>query len=294
MPNPLDEKLARFEELERRLVDPETLSNPSQYTAVARERGSLATLATKYRAFKNLNSQIRETLEMLNGPDPEMRELAEGEIDRLKAERESIWTELLDMTIGGDGQIGKSMRGRAHLPPSKQTVGCAAESWSLDRIKDVKNAAGVTVNDVVLAMCAGALTTYLTENNAMPDAPLIAMVPVNLRTANDADGGNVASAVLCNLATNVDDPAQRLQVDDGDTRQPAHLGVDVPRQRQVEDDQRPALPSGHGGGHVLVRHHRAGRLGREVFLRQYAALEMGQAGLYYNGSIRIGYASVLR
>ncbi|HTY29418.1 MAG TPA: wax ester/triacylglycerol synthase family O-acyltransferase [Mycobacterium sp.] len=89
---------------------------------------------------------------------------------------------------------------------------CAAQSWSLDRIKDVKNAAGVTVNDVVLAMCAGALQRYLTENNAMPDAPLIAMVPVNLRTANDADGGNVASAVLCNLATNVEDPAERLAV----------------------------------------------------------------------------------
>ena len=78
MPNPLDEKLARFEELERRLVDPETLANPSQLTAVAREHGSLAKLATKYRRFKNLNSQIREALEMIKGPDPEMRELAEA------------------------------------------------------------------------------------------------------------------------------------------------------------------------------------------------------------------------
>src|SRR5262245_11293828 len=75
---------------------------------------------------------------------------------------------------------------------------CAAQSWSLDRIKVVKNAAGVTVNDIVLAMCAGALRSYLTEQDAMPDAPLTAMVPVNLRTENDADGGNVASAVLCN------------------------------------------------------------------------------------------------
>ena len=87
---------------------------------------------------------------------------------------------------------------------------CAAQSWSLERIKGVKDAAGVTVNDVVLAMCAGALRAYLTEQEAMPDAPLIAMVPVNLRTAADADGGNVASAVLCNLATDLDDPAQRL------------------------------------------------------------------------------------
>jgi peptide chain release factor 1 len=102
MANPLDEKLARFEELERRLVDPETLGNPSQLTAVAREHGSLAKLATKYRCFKNLNSQIRDTFEMLNGPDVEMHEMAAAEIDQLKAEREAIWTELLDMTIGGE------------------------------------------------------------------------------------------------------------------------------------------------------------------------------------------------
>jgi WS/DGAT/MGAT family acyltransferase len=87
---------------------------------------------------------------------------------------------------------------------------CAAQSWSLDRIKAVKNAAGVTVNDVVLAMCAGALKSYLIENDALPDAPLVAMVPVNLRTARDTDGGNVASAVLCTLATDLEDPARRL------------------------------------------------------------------------------------
>ncbi len=87
---------------------------------------------------------------------------------------------------------------------------CAADSWSLDRIKDVRKAAGATVNDVVLAMCAGALRRYLIEQDAIPDAPLVAMVPVNLRTENDTDGGNVASAVLCNLATHLDDPARRL------------------------------------------------------------------------------------
>jgi WS/DGAT/MGAT family acyltransferase len=87
---------------------------------------------------------------------------------------------------------------------------CAAQSWSLERIKNVKNAAGVTVNDVVLAMCAGALRGYLSDQNALPDAPLIAMVPVSLRTEDDADGGNVVAGVLCNLATHLGDPAKRL------------------------------------------------------------------------------------
>ncbi len=102
MPNPLDEKLSRFEELERRLVDPEVLANPAQLTAVAREHGSLAKLATKYRRFKNLNAQISDAMEMAKGSDADMRELAEAELFELKAERESYWNDLLDMTIGGE------------------------------------------------------------------------------------------------------------------------------------------------------------------------------------------------
>ena len=65
----------------------------------------------------------------------------------------------------------------------------AAQSWPLERIRNIKAAAGVTVNDVVLAMCAGALRGYLIEQNALPDAPLIAMVPVSLRSeAEDRHG----------------------------------------------------------------------------------------------------------
>ena len=50
-------------------------------------------------------------------------------------------------------------------------------------------------------MCAGALRSYLIDLNALPDTPLIAMVPVNVRTENDPGGGNAVSTVLCNLAT---------------------------------------------------------------------------------------------
>jgi diacylglycerol O-acyltransferase len=88
----------------------------------------------------------------------------------------------------------------------------AAQSWSLERIRSVKTASGTTINDVVLAMCAGALRGYLAEQNALPDSPLIAMVPVSLRTEAEADaGGNMVGIVLCNLATDIDDPAKRLE-----------------------------------------------------------------------------------
>ncbi len=97
----LEQKLARFEELEKQLIDPQVLTNPPMMAAVAREHGSLAKLATKYRRFKELNAQIADTVEMVAGPDPEMRELAEAELPELKAERETYWNDLLDMTIGG-------------------------------------------------------------------------------------------------------------------------------------------------------------------------------------------------
>jgi WS/DGAT/MGAT family acyltransferase len=87
----------------------------------------------------------------------------------------------------------------------------AAQSWSLERIKAVKEAAGVTVNDVVLAMSSGALRDYLIDQNALPDEPLTAMVPVNLREDGDDSGGNMVGTFLCNLATNIDDPAKRLE-----------------------------------------------------------------------------------
>ncbi|OBH99513.1 wax ester/triacylglycerol synthase family O-acyltransferase [Mycobacterium sp. E2733] len=88
----------------------------------------------------------------------------------------------------------------------------AAQSWSLDRIKAIKSAAGVTVNDVVLAMCSGALRAYLLEQDALPDAPLTAMVPVNLRKSDDDRGGNLVGTFLCNLATDSDDAGRRLEI----------------------------------------------------------------------------------
>jgi diacylglycerol O-acyltransferase len=88
----------------------------------------------------------------------------------------------------------------------------AAQSWPMDRIRRVGKASECTVNDVVLAMCAGALRRYLLSMDALPDAPLIAMVPVSLHgeDTGDSDGGNAVGTVMCNLATDLADPADRL------------------------------------------------------------------------------------
>jgi diacylglycerol O-acyltransferase len=111
---------------------------------------------------------------------------------------------------------------------------CAAQSWSLDRIKKVKTAAGVTVNDAVLAMCAGALRGYLAEQDELPETPLIAMVPVSLRTAADGDsGGNLVGAILCNLATDVDDPAKRLETISASMRDNKLVFSQLPRMQAL-------------------------------------------------------------
>jgi peptide chain release factor 1 len=98
----LDEKLARFEELERMMTDPEVMASGARMAAVAREHGSLARLATKYRRFQKYNQEIAELREMAESNDEDERELAEEEIPKLREQRETLWNELLEMTIGGE------------------------------------------------------------------------------------------------------------------------------------------------------------------------------------------------
>ncbi len=97
----LDEKLARFEELERQMSDPAVQADSGRISAVAREHGSLARLATKYRRFLAMNDEIRQLREMLGSDDPEEREMAELELPEMKERREELWNELLELTIGG-------------------------------------------------------------------------------------------------------------------------------------------------------------------------------------------------
>ncbi|QDC14477.1 WS/DGAT/MGAT family O-acyltransferase [Rhodococcus ruber] len=82
--------------------------------------------------------------------------------------------------------------------------------FDLDRVKAVKDAHGVKVNDVVMAVCAGALRRYLTERDELPDSPLIGMVPVSVRGTSDRPGRNQVSPMFASLHTHITDPIERL------------------------------------------------------------------------------------
>ena len=75
----------------------------------------------------------------------------------------------------------------------------------------VRRAVGCTFNDVVMALCSGTLRRYLQKHDCLPDEPLIAMVPVSVRSGDESDAyQNRVSVVLADLATNEADPARRL------------------------------------------------------------------------------------
>ncbi|MDF3029677.1 MAG: atfA2 [Moraxellaceae bacterium] len=87
----------------------------------------------------------------------------------------------------------------------------AAQSWSLARIKAVGAKHGATVNDVFLAMCAGCLRDYLISLDALPAEPLVAQVPVALRSVDQADeGGNAITTMQVSLGTHLAEPLARL------------------------------------------------------------------------------------
>lgn len=83
---------------------------------------------------------------------------------------------------------------------------------SMARIKAIRSACpGCTLNDVVLALCAGALRQQLLPLGQLPQEPMVAMVPVSKRQSGECHGGNVVSAMLVTLATQTDSPLARLQ-----------------------------------------------------------------------------------
>jgi len=88
----------------------------------------------------------------------------------------------------------------------------ALADMDLEDIRQIKNATGTTVNDVVLAIAGGALRSYLLDRDELPSSSLMATVPVSVREeSRRSSGANKVSALFAKLGTDTEDPLERLQ-----------------------------------------------------------------------------------
>ena len=148
----------------------------------------------------------------------------------------------------GDGAVIAGRPGRAPATPFNKPITAhrrvAFRSVDLATVKAVKNAFGVSVNDVVMAMCAGALRRWLTEHDALPAQPLVAMIPVSVRDpAAQGALGNKVSAMLAALPTTVTDPGLRLEIVHAATKVAKAQQAAIPQGLvdQISDFAPPAL-----------------------------------------------------
>ncbi len=120
---------------------------------------------------------------------------------------------------GGKGRQVPLTRFNQPVSPHKMFD---ATVFSLEEMKQIKDSVEEsTINDVVLAVCAGALRLYLDHHGELPDDPLVALAPVNKRGKEGAaeNPGNQISAMSVALPTNIDDPIERLLTVRDTTRQ---------------------------------------------------------------------------
>lgn len=100
----------------------------------------------------------------------------------------------------------------------------ATQQYELDRLKRLAHEADASLNDIVLYLCGTSLRRFLLEQQALPEEPLTAGIPVNIRPANDDSTGTAISFMIASLGTDVADPAERLEAIKASTRAAkAHL-----------------------------------------------------------------------
>jgi len=85
-----------------------------------------------------------------------------------------------------------------------------AQSFPLATFKNLAKSYHVTLNDIIVTVCSSALRAYLQSIGELPKTPLIAMVPMSVRT-DTSDSGNQVATILANLGTHLQDPVKRLE-----------------------------------------------------------------------------------
>ena len=123
---------------------------------------------------------------------------------------------VIDKLMGRDAGLVLGATGlRAPATPFNKSVSphrrWAFCSLPFAEVKKIKDGHAVTVNDVVMALSAGALRRWLIDHDALPAGPLVAGVPVSVRTDDEkGTGGNKVSSMIAPIPTNLGDPRERL------------------------------------------------------------------------------------
>ncbi|HET6708861.1 wax ester/triacylglycerol synthase family O-acyltransferase [Amycolatopsis sp.] len=175
-----------------------------------------------YLAGLEPDGPMPEIAEQRNGGLPSPLDLIRSGVENVVKRPAEVARLLPDLLGLVPRWVGRALRGKGmpvpFTAPRTSLNGTitghrsvAFAQLDLDDIKDVKNAFGVTVNDVVLALVAGALREFLAARGELPDDPLVATVPVSVHDRTEREhGSNKVSAFFASLPTHLTDPAARV------------------------------------------------------------------------------------
>ena len=152
---------------------------------------------TSAATFANVAASAIESLRGQIGTVPQLL-LAFGKLLRTNGPAD----ENLQVPFGAPSSV---LNGRVR---SKRRF--ATQQIQIDRMKAVADAAGCTLNDIVLATCGGALRRFLDDGGELPEKSLTAGIPVSVRPKDDENTGNAITFIIATLGTDIEDPLERL------------------------------------------------------------------------------------
>jgi diacylglycerol O-acyltransferase len=181
--------------------DPADIHRPPFWAIPPRERKPQAEGAKKLASFfENISDAISGTLDGVRHQADNVPELFKVASNMVKAARTP--NDPMGLPFDAPNSI---LNGRIHGQRRYAT-----QLYTVTRLKTLAKAADCTLNDIVLAICAGALRRFLLEADALPEKPLTAGIPVSVRPKGDEETGNAITFIIASLGTDIADPAERL------------------------------------------------------------------------------------